>query len=610
MKKVLSRKLIYSPLLRMLLFKVWFRMVFFCLVLLGISLSLFLPKIWTTSPTGFMPVIKVSGLDLAQAWSLKRSARQAAAAGRLNDASYSWMAAIANNPADPESIRSFLNGVLRSEKPEPRYLSSAIGQSLWLLRLAQTNQTDLELAIKLYEKHRFSDLLLRVLSPLAGQLNSWQEAAYLKALFNQGRLKDFAERWDQGKRGPENDAELSLYRAAYLAGWGPGAEAGTARKRLSAALLDPELRVLANRLNLVVRAQLGDATGFGESLQRLEQWHADTLLDQVGYWRLLTAAGRKAEAIELAQAYPNVPASATETVRLAEIYVSLGLPDYAKQVLRRFASRFGHSPEVWMTYANIVIEARSWAELRAVATEIRRQDGVRDTLAGYSYYLEGRAELGEGRAPTAEIAFRKAGQHTYQIRSLGLIIAEDLTKLGYAAIARDILVPLEAHFKDSLEYWGAAFTTALELKDAPWVLKASTRTYELKPLDITYLNRYAAALLLNRTRPEEAVKLTLQLVSAYPNSLASVINHSMALLLNQRTREARTLLANINANRLTPAESASYYLALFEVFYNLHEYDQAWRMSDRIERQHLFPIQVKWLESLHKQMPARPGPAA
>ncbi|MBI4325399.1 MAG: hypothetical protein HY674_09060, partial [Chloroflexi bacterium] len=530
--------------------------------------------------------------------------------GRLNDASYSWMAAIANNPADPEAIRSFLDGVLRSEKPEPRYLSSAIGQSLWLLRLAQTNQTDLDLAIKLYEKHRFSDLLLRVLSPVAGQLNAWQEAAYLKALFNQGRLKEFADRWDQGKRGPANDPELALYRTAYLAGWGPGSEAAAARERLSAMLLDPELRVLANRLNLVVRAQLGDATGFGESLQRLEQWHADTLLDQVGYWRLLTAAGRKAEAVELAQAYPNVPASSVETVRLAESYVSLGLPDYAKQVLRRFASRFGHAPEVWMTYANILIDAQSWAELRAVAIEIRRQEGVRDTLEGYSYYLEGRAELGEGRAPTAEIAFRKAGQQAFEIRSLGLIIAEDLTKLGYPVIAREVLLPLETHFKSSFEYWDAAFAAAFALKDAAWVLKASTRTYELKPLDITYLNRYAAALLLNRTRPEEAVKQTLQLVSAYPNSLASVINHSMALLLNQRTREARALLANIDADRLTAAESASYYLALFEVFYNLQEYDQAWRMSDRIGRQHLFPVQIKWLENLQKQMPPRPGPAA
>ncbi len=594
----------------MLLFKIWFRIIFLCLVLLVIFLPLFLPKIWTTSPPDFMPVIKVSGLDLAQAWSLKRSARRAAAEGHLNEANYSWSAAIANNPADPESIRSLLKNILRSEKPEPRYLSSAIGQSLWLLRLTQTNQMDLELAIKLYEKHRFSDLLLRVLAPFADRLNAWQEAAYLKALFNQGRLKEFAERWDQGKRGPANDAELALCRTAYLAGWGPGAEAGAARERLSAALLDPELRVLANHLNLVVQAQLGDATGFGESLQRLEQWHADTLLDQVGYWRLLAAAGRKAEAIEMAQAYPHVPVSSVETVRLAEIYVSLGLPDYAQQVLRRFASRFGHSPEVWMTYAHILIQAQSWAELRAVAIEIRQQEGVRDTLEGYSFYLEGKAELGEGRAPTAEIAFRKAGQHTYEIRSLGLIIAEDLTKLGYPAIAREILLPLEAYFKDSIEYWGTAFTAALALKNAAWVLKASARTYDLKPSDITFVNRYAAALLLNRTRPEEAVKLTLQLVSAYPSSLASVINHSLALLLNQRTREARALLANINADRLTPAESASYYLALFEVFYNLQEYDQAWRMSDRIERQHLFPTQVKWLESLHKQMPPRPGPAA
>src|SRR5687767_1739004 len=90
------------PLLRILLLEKWFRRAFllFLTVLAG-ALS-FLPKIWVTSPKGFLPVVKISLLDRVQAGSLKRSARKAAAAGRFDEASYAWQAALANNRADAE----------------------------------------------------------------------------------------------------------------------------------------------------------------------------------------------------------------------------------------------------------------------------------------------------------------------------------------------------------------------------------------------------------------------------------------------------------------------------------------------------------------------------
>src|SRR5258706_14787160 len=80
-KLKLANKLAYFPLLRLLLFKFWFRMAFLALVFLMVFLSLFLPKVWRTSPPNFLPVVKVSGLDLVQAWSLQRTARKQMAAG-------------------------------------------------------------------------------------------------------------------------------------------------------------------------------------------------------------------------------------------------------------------------------------------------------------------------------------------------------------------------------------------------------------------------------------------------------------------------------------------------------------------------------------------------
>jgi len=46
-----------------------------------------------------------------------------------------------------------------------------------------------------------------------------------------------------------------------------------------AALEDPDHRILANRLRLLVCAHLSDVDGYQDSLQRLGQWQSDTVLE-------------------------------------------------------------------------------------------------------------------------------------------------------------------------------------------------------------------------------------------------------------------------------------------------------------------------------------------
>src|SRR5437899_1735838 len=108
LKQKLAAKLIYSPFLRLVLFNFWFRLAFFCFAGLLIFLALFLPRIWQVTPPGFLPVVTISGLDMAQAWSLKRSALRATSAGNFELAADAWNTAIANNPANPELIRGAL----------------------------------------------------------------------------------------------------------------------------------------------------------------------------------------------------------------------------------------------------------------------------------------------------------------------------------------------------------------------------------------------------------------------------------------------------------------------------------------------------------------------
>ena len=604
-KLELANRFVYFPLVRLLIFSFWFRLMFAGFFLFLIFLALFLPRIWRTTPPGFLPVIRISGLDMAQAWSLRRSALRSMKAGDLDHAAFAWQAAVARNPANPELIRGALRHVLRLESPALKHQGPAIGQAFWLLRLTGTNAADMELVSRVYEKFQLYDLLLGLLGPQADRLTAEEEAAYLKALFHTGQMAPFASRWEQLKGRWLGAPDLELYHNAYLAGWGPPATAGEGQRRLEAALANPDQAVLANRLQLFICARRNDPERYLASLQRLEQGQSDTMLEHVVYWQLLAAQGRQEEARTLLRSFPRPPSSATEALRLSEIQVALGLRAEARQLLEQCTPQFGNAQEIWLRRATLLQEDRRWEDLRELALQLRQHPRMRDTLAGYSYYLEGCAESGLDRPAVADRCFRIVAQHPVESRALALSTAGSLLKLGYAAVARDLLLPLEHDFRERADYWQELLGAAYQLKEAELVSKAAAAGYRLQPENAVCANNYAAALLVNRDLPEQAVSLTLQILNRFPDSNAAKINHALALLLNLRSSDAEAILKSVDPEKLSDEEASSFYLGRFEVFFNQQRYDQAWEASDRITAKYLFPKQLKWLEQMRERLPPR-----
>ena len=118
-----------SPFL-VFIFDHWFG-IFALVFLLGvIALSLFLPRIWRQTPEGFSPVIRVSGLDLWQARSLRRTAQKHAATGRVDESVHAWRSAIANSSADVRLLREGLGYVASLPNPPKEQIEFAINYSL------------------------------------------------------------------------------------------------------------------------------------------------------------------------------------------------------------------------------------------------------------------------------------------------------------------------------------------------------------------------------------------------------------------------------------------------------------------------------------------------
>lgn len=607
-KNQLAQKLHNYPMLRLLLFEKWFRVAIGAFLFLLIFLALFLPKIWRASEPDFMPVIKVSGLDLVQAWSLRRTAEKASAAGNYDEAHYAWQAALANNRADVGLVRGALHTLLKDPKREAR-AAQAAQEAFWLIRLTQTNITDLELAGRVLSEFELNEALRYVLAPQRSQLTPPLAAAYLKALFKDGQIAEFGARWNELGTRIQDDPEISLYRAAYLAGWGPPGTITEARQTLEAALQDPARRVLANRLKLAVSARELKTDEYGQALKVLQDWRADEAADHTVYWILLDMSGRGDEARRLAKEYSEPPSTARDVVGLAEAYSRLGMRNEALAILEQNAQRFERSVLFWVTYADHLAEAKRWDDLRKIAMHMRSIDGIRDQLGGYSYFLEGRAELIVGRGPTADAAFEKAADSEFPFTSIGFRVANQLVEYGRAAAAKKVLAQLEDDLQHDASYWYLTFNVADRLKDADLLTRAASKGYELSPASPVAANNYAAAMIISRENPHEVIKLTLELYAQNPNSLHAVVNHSAALLQNGRAAEAETLLGRVRTNGLNRVQLALYNLDVFEALLQLQRYEQAWAVSDHIDASLLYPTQQKWLESAREKLPPRETPA-
>lgn len=587
----------------MVVLKPWFRLAVICLTLLLLFLALYLPPLWTTSPPGFLPIIRVSGVDLTQAWLAKRRARAAATA---DEAFYWWQVALGNNGADIRALRGSLEARRAHEPNVPHDLADFLRQTEWLLRLGGTNLADLAEVASAYARYRLDDRLVSLLGRLRGRLTPALTVTYLTTLFDAGRMEDFVQQWQQADPSVTQHPDLALYHAAYLAGWGDAPQRASGEQRLAAAQNDPQLRLLAGRLQLIVSARRGDATAYGAALDQLQAWRSDTLPDHVGYWRLLDAAGRRAEAQELARTFGRAPVNPYEAVKLAEVLDALDQPARASAVLVEAAEQFRGATAVWIAQGDLLVRRQAWDELLALAPRMRSAPGIQDQLTAFSYYLEGRAEQGHQRPEFAARAFAKATQFPFEDPALGLRVAADLARLGHAPPAKEMLLALEAALGDQSEFWDVLLEVAVESKDLDLALRVGPRALASRSTEASQ-TQYARALVGSRQRPEEALNLTRALFdTASPTPSARVL-HGLALLENNQTAEAERVLTSVPANKLVVADAAAFHLAWFGIHMARQHWEPARQAAERIDRQHLWPSQIQWLNQKLVQLPPPGG---
>ncbi len=594
------------PLFRQMMVERRFMVAVVVSALLCVAALVGLPKIWTSTPSGFEPKVRVSLLDRLQVRSLSRTARAAESAGQWNEAIQTWAGAVANNAADIEANRGLVRAVLALPDPERRELGRGIQQLFWLFRLDGTNAVNLTLLGDICEKYALDDLNISMLLPHRQVLSQAARRSLIKAAYRSGQMELFGALWSESPEAFAADPELAVYHAAWAAGWGPVIGISEGQARLRRFLEEPSTALLAHQVHLQLAASRQDAESFARSLEFLVDRHADTLSHHAGHWTLLIQTGRSAEAAQLARKVNSKPRTPVELIRIANLLNILGLKDEAIQLMQRNLEIFSFHTQVWVAMAEMLGNAGRWGELRILGLQLRNDPRQRQEVPGYGWFLEGygavMAVRQSGGMPEAEL--RKVGSLEFQemLRShisdplIGYRCAVQLQQLGHPDVARSLFEGMEKTFGGRADYWFRLGLAAYQTDDIRLMLTANEKAYQISPDEPLIINNLAAALLMLREQPARAVELTLRRVARNPGDLAARINHILALVLNRRTGQARQELEVLRPETMGALEATLIHLARFEI--GVIEGDSAAAAAEfpLIEKRFLKSAQAEWLD--------------
>ena len=570
-----------------------FRWALVLIIFTLIALVALAPKIWVASPPHVEEVVEVSGLDMMQAWTLKRSAKDLVAVGDIPGALSAWVAAIGNNPADQGAIRGFLRTLAGVPKPERGYLGTAVSQSRFLLKLALTNRLDTTLSAEVLTAY---ELYPQVLALVGEEVVSAEPVAVecrLIALFETGRMEEFGRIWaaDQARQAARPLA--TLYHAAWSAGWGPVSGSAAGRAALDAAAAG-NLRKRALELLLALHFSRLDLASYESVLSRLQDSGDARVNDLVRHWILLDQSGRHDRAVGLARLHSTPAETATEAELLIQAWRRLGLTEIAVDFARKEISAFPYHPGLWTALAGLLIESKNWDDLRALAIGLR-ESRLRETYSAWSWFLEGMVDHHENRRVDAAAQFMAAATNSFADPLLAFSSAAQMRQLGYPGPATVLLRNLQSRFPDSAVFWASLQRAAYDSRQGDVILEASEQLHQLQPTNGVVANNFAAALLTKRVRPEDALRVTDALYFRYPGNPAVRINQATALVRNHRLDDALPVLRGLAGLKMSESEETYTQMAWFEYHDSRGAKDEALAAAGKIEKRFLFADQQEWL---------------
>jgi hypothetical protein len=585
-----------SSTLRTLLYDKWFRRTVTVFLLLVAGGLLFIAKIHVASTPEVDPPVRISFLDRVQARSLDRAARSLAARNLIRDAVTTWRSAVANDPANLDIYRAVVD-TLGNLDPVPRTeLFVGLGAGRELLKRSGTNGVEALRVARLYNRARSHELTAQLLERFGEDRNPEMNRLYAEALFNTDSMRKLGALVAAHPEDLAATPGSRLMVTAWKAAWGPPAGMQSARRELAAARQTLETGTTATRLQLAVSAEISDLTTYKDALDQLSARQEDQALDHVRHWNLLAAAGRTAEAADLARRFTAAPASPSEAAGMATIFDALGMTRYAADFGLQQLEEFSYAPNLWITTSQLLQKLKSWKELQEVAVRMRTEPSLNGMLSAFSWFLEGYIDLQSGRGESANQFFEQIRGSSFPTPELAAQTAIELRKQGRATLALEILLEQAGEMSSDPGFWFETSVAAYEARDMPALVRATEAAYRLNPADNRIANNRAAVLIATEAQVEEAVTLSLRLFNQNSTSIDLLLNHVLALINAGRVEDAEIRMRPLATRTFNEAEASVLHFARFRIAESRNDTRNMLSEAELIRHEHLLPPQVERLE--------------
>ncbi len=595
------------PWLRQLYFEPRLAAVFAALAFAGLAMALWFLPVFPNGPRPSGGKRWLAGRHWTRARWAARDARAAETAGNASAAAAAWRASLGHDPECIECERAHLAALLRENPPERASLTNGTVHGLWLLRIGGTNRSDVALMARVLVLHGEEHEALVLMEPVASGFSPADLELYLDTRIAERTFGGTGPLWSRLAAETRRDPAIRLHELAWRIGWGPAGEAPASRREYSVVAGACAARTVA-RLDLELASAAGDPSGSDDALGRLRGAGADTPRDHArvaGLWR---SSGRPDRARAVLARMPRAR-SADDAADATAMALAVGGRDLAMRWLREAAPRLDRA-DLWLRWGNLVVEDRDWAGAGELGKRMRDASTGREVLRPFGLFLEVISAEKAGREVDAAMAMRDLVHVSSGDPAVLWMVAGLMVRNGHPREAQPLLAACEGAWMGKPEYWELACRAAVAGGDVESLQKAARRAWELSPGDAMKADRLGAALVALRGDPVDAVRVTLEAVTARPGVARYQATRALALIQLGRDTEALALLAKLETSGPSdPWTRTMIYLGRFEVHARAGDVKAARAEYDRIDSRQLLPPQVIWLEKRFEEITGTSGPA-
>lgn len=580
----------------------WFLMGTACLAIAYVGAF---ARIWRVSPLDAPQELYLRTTDLFQQWSLHRAGLRAAAQGKADVAVHTLMMAASINRFSQEVTRDLVIQVTRFPRYNRDWVYFTVGQLEMLLSPTKNNPDDLRLAAAFYSRYELYDFALPKFRNPANCASPEAALLLLKAHFTVGNWDALPPLWQKYSGFLEAIPEARLYRLAGAALQDPTDASASEVAALRGVAVNPTngVRHLALHLLIQIDSARLDINSVRRTLALLEDLHDEQLNDYLYLADTLHDTGLSEEARKIVQSVPLRSESVFVAEHQLKLWSKLGLDALGVDFVNKSLIKYQFHYRLILAATPMLVKSGKSDELRTLAVYVRKVSYLLGALGAYDVYLNANAELVAGNRPKAESLFQLFVEHPPAYAPAILQIADELSSNGFSLVAVRLLEKADFDFGNSAPAWGKVLSVAAQARSSKLLLMASRRLHDLRPNDRVIANNFAASLLLTRRHADQAIALTLPLISDFPELLSLRVNHAVALIQLGRAKEAEVVLNVIDPNRLPPEERTGCFFAWTVCQSELEHFDNVKIGNSQIDRSRLFPEQITWLDECLAKLP-------